>query len=364
MKALIVETQNIKHNVELIINRAEGAAIYGVLKGDAYGLGLIKTAHILSDAGIRRFAVTEPDDGAALRADGFIDEEILMLRSTSDPDEINLMLEHGITATIGSYDAAVALNGIAEQRGTAAVAHIKIDTGMGRYGFLPDETDKVVSLYQYMPNLAITGIYTHLHSAFKGEKSVKAQLNLFDTVLHRLRGAGLELGTVHAANSSALFRYDFGRYDAVRVGSALCGRLPGKQSFGLKRVGHIESRISEIRWLPKGHTIGYGAVYKTRRPTRIAILPVGYNDGFCMEKAHDSYRLRDVLLYGLILFKKGLFGSGRYHVLIGTERARVLGHVGMMHTIADVTNITCSAGDTAKLAVNPIYVHGVARKYI
>jgi len=363
MKTLVVETGNLRHNASLVLKRAENTAVYGVLKGDAYGLGLIETARILRDEGITRFAVTEPEDGVRLRGEGFIDEEILMLRSTSDSGEIEQMLEHGITATVGSYDAAVALNGLAEQHGTAATAHIKIDTGMGRYGFLPNETDKVISLYKYMPNLAITGIFTHLHSAFKSEKSVRAQLYVFETVLQRLRSEGIELGTVHAAGSSALFRYDFARYDAVRVGSAFCGRLAGKQAYGLLKVGHIESQITELRWLPKGSTVGYGAVYQTRRPTKIAVIPVGYHDGYCIEKAHDSFRLRDVVLYCLINIKK-LFGGGRMYMRIGGEKARVLGHVGLTHTVADVTEISCGAGDTAILNVNPLYVHGMARRYI
>lgn len=363
MKAYVVDTEIIRQNVQVVLKRAGGTPVYGVIKGDGYGLGLVELARILREEGVSRFAVTEPADAARLRESGFTEEEILMLRSTSDKDEILCMLDNSVVATIGSHDAAVALNGLAEQRGAAIEAHIKVDTGMGRYGFLPEETDKIISLYRYMPNIAITGIYTHLHSAFRSEKSVRAQLDAFNGVLSRLHAEGLETGTVHAANSSAFFRFDFAKYDAVRIGSALTGRMPGKFTFGLTRMGYIESQVIETRWLPKGKTIGYGAAYKTRRPTRIAVIPVGYCDGYCMDKAKDSFRLRDVFRYMLSDLKKGLLGGALY-VRVGDARARVLGHVGMLHTVIDVTGISCSAGDTVTMDASPLFTAPLPRKYI
>ena len=166
MKAYIVERTDVRKNLDNIKKRAGSAEVIAVLKGDGYGLGLIPMAAVCREAGITRFAVTEIADVRALREAGFADAWILMLRPTADSDEIHSLLDLGAVLTVSSQDDAAVLNGIAAQRGQKAEAHLKIDTGMGRYGFLPSEIDKILSVYSYMDAIAVTGIYTHLHSAF------------------------------------------------------------------------------------------------------------------------------------------------------------------------------------------------------
>ena len=355
MKALVVEKDKLRKNIEIIKKHSDHAIIFGVLKGNGYGLGLIELARIMRDDGIGRFAVTEPSDALRLRNAGFCDEEILIIRSAADEEDINTIIEACATATVGSSEAAAALNGVAERDGIVIDVHIEIDTGMGRYGFLPSEMDKILSVYKYMKNLNVTGIYTHFHSAFSSRSATKAQQECLLRVVESIRGAAFEPGIVHASNSSALFDSSISPLDAVRIGSAFTGRLPRKGNFGLQRVGYLSCQISEIRWLPKGHSIGYGAGYVTRRPTKIAIIPLGYGDGFLVEKARDLYRLRDVIRYVLSDLKRLICG-GKYYVTIGGKRARVLGHVGLNNTIVDVTNINCSVGDEVMFDCSPLYV--------
>ncbi len=362
MKQYLVDRGQLRQNIEVVKARAGGTPIYGVLKGEGYGLGLLELARALREAEITRFAVTEAEDAVTLREAGFQSEEILMLRATSDPETLGLLVDHHVVCTIGSMEDAVALSNHACARGTVAEAHVKIDTGMGRYGFLPEEWDKAASVYQ-MPGLALTGIYTHFYAAFGKEKTVQAQMAAFDSTLSRLRGAGLDVGTVHAANSICLFRFSFGRYDAVRVGSAFTGRLSaGGKKTGLIPLGCIRSEITEIRWLPKGHTIGYGASYTTRRPTRIAVIPVGYCDGYCMEKMRDTYTFKATVLAVLSAIKAWLTHR-RLTVAIGGKRARVLGHVGMSHTVCDVTDLPCQVGDGVTLPASPLMCQGLPRAY-
>ena len=154
-KFLIVERQKVRNNIKKVRQRAGSATVYGVLKGNGYGFGLLEMADMLRDEGISHFAVTEPRDLIVLRNSGFIDEEILVMRSTSIPEEIEKLIEYNGVATIGSYEAAVALNGIAEKNTASVEAHIEIDTGMGRYGFLPEESDKVVNVFKYFSSLNI-----------------------------------------------------------------------------------------------------------------------------------------------------------------------------------------------------------------
>ena len=361
MKALVVNRDCVRHNVRCVKERAGGRPIYGVLKADAYGMGLPEIASILSQEGITRFAVTEPNDAVRLRNAGHTQQEILLLRSTSRREEIDLCLDHNVTLTIGSQDAALAVNGIAEQRRTVAEAQIEIDIGMGRYGFLPSEIDKIINLYQYMNNVAITGLYAHFPSAFGNPKITKAQKQTFDDLLEKLRAEGIDTGLVHAANSSALFFQEDCRYDAVRVGSAFTGRLP-RRCKDLKPATRAQCPICEIRWLPKGMTVGYAGVYKTKRPTKIAVLAIGSADGFCIGKERDSWRLRDTFGYLLSDLKRGLTRR-RVFVRINGVPARVLGHVGTGHTVVDITEVSALPGQMTELDVNPIYAARLPRVY-
>ena len=144
MKALVLEREAIRRNAAVIKEKAGAAAIYAVLTGDAHGAGLLEMAKLLREEGIGRFAVSEPSDAAALRKAGFVDEEILMLRSTTDREELEQLIDLNAVCTIGSYDTGVALNGLAEARSTVVEAHIQVDTGMGYGGFLSGEPDKIL----------------------------------------------------------------------------------------------------------------------------------------------------------------------------------------------------------------------------
>ena len=239
MKTLVIEREAVKNNIGVIKERAGEAVIYAVLTGDGQGAGLVELARLLREEGIGRFAVSEPAEAAALRRAGFVEEEILMLRST------------------------------------VVEAHIQIDTGMGFGGFLADEPEKILSVYRNLPNVAVSGICTQLHARKKGGEDLAARLGQFHRVVEAIRAAGFETGVVHAAGSYALLHCADARLDGVRAGSALLGRCRRVHGDGLYRVGYGEVGIEETRWLPKGHTVGSARPVVLRRPTRVALLPVG-----------------------------------------------------------------------------------------
>ena len=352
MSVLLIETEKIRSNLKKARKKAKGATIYGVLKGDAYGLGLVEVAKLMRDEGITRFAVGHPSDGATLREAGFRDEEILVLRSTADPREVEEILDSGLVATVGSRDAALALSGLAERRGAVAEAHLKIDTGLGRYGFLPEDFDKIQSVYRYVNNLAISGVYTHINP-HAGNRAAMAQVETFRAVLTKMQEQGMETGIIHAAGSGALFRYDLPRMDAVRIGQAVAGRLPGKK-HGFAPVGTVACTVTELRWLPKGHSVGSSQRYICRKPTRIALLPVGLSDGVMVgglkTEAWFSLRLR--------------LGRQRMpSVFIDDQKARILGNIGMTHMAVDCTGLACAIGDTVRVEADPLYCK-LPRKYV
>lgn len=363
MKKFVIERDKLAENSRLIQQRA-GVPVIAVLKADGYGFGMAQMAEVLSQTGITMFAVTEPEDALKLRELGYTKQDILVMRSTAMADEAYQTVQANAIATVGSPEAAQCLNEVAQGCEMQARAHVKLDTGMGRYGFLVDQYEEIKKVYTMCAGIQVTGIYTHFHSAFADAAATKAQYKQLCGIAERLKTDGIDCGMRHAANSSGLYCYDDLMLDAVRVGSAFTGRIPAKFPTGLNRLGYLESRVIELRTVPKGHTVGYGAGYVTKGPTRIAVVPVGYTDGFSVEKKKDLYRFRDVVRYSINEIRNGM-GKGAIYITVNGQRARVLGHVGLCHVSADVTGLDVHNGDVAILDVNPLYLSPlVAKEYV
>ena len=362
MKAYIVEKELLAENIEKLVAQAGDVPVWGVLKGNGYGLGTVPMARALAAHGVERFCVTELREASALREAGFTDAPILMLRQTQDPEEINAMLDLKLIFTVGSLQAAMVLNAIAAERAAMAEVHLKIDTGMGRYGFLPEQVDQAIRVYEYQKNLAVCGVYTHFHSAFCSERATREQFDRFQQVVRQLQAAGYETGTVHCCNSSAFLRWPEMYLDGVRLGSALLGRVAVPNRLGLKRIGYVEADVEEIRWLPAGAAVGYGAAWKAKKPTLVAIVGVGWYHGFATENGHDLFRVRDCLR-GVLQNLKNLFLRKRLTVQIGERSYPVLGRVGMVHTAVDVSDGDVKLGDKAILQINPLVQKGMKILY-
>ena len=195
MRKLVIEKAAVKHNLSVIKERAAGAVIYGVLTGDGGGAGVVPMAKLLRAEGIGRFAVCEVKDAEKLRQAGFEDEEILMLRSTTDREELEQLVDLNVVCTVSSVDTGLALNALAENRSTVACAHIQVDTGMGFGGFLVSEPEKILLAYRSLPNVALEGIYTQLHDMKPNDPEAAHQLDQFHRVLDTIHQAGYETGT-------------------------------------------------------------------------------------------------------------------------------------------------------------------------
>ena len=353
MKNLIIDLRVVRNNLRAIKDRADGVNVFADLSANAGGMGLLPVAKLLRDEGIRNFAVSDSGDAKILRQNGFENERIMMLRSTADPNEISDLLALSVVCTAGSYDAAVAINGIAESNGVTAQIQVKIDTGLGRYGFQPTELDKVAAIYKYMSSLKVIGTFTSFSASWRNKKLTLLQLDKFNSALDKLIDMGLEPGAAHACDSAALFKYNIELMDAVRVDTALSGRIPGKNIQGLSRVGFIEAGLEEVGWFPKGHNIGAERGFVTKAPTKIAILSVGYFHGFGVDRYIVERSLFDIARYR----RKKAF------VRINGHKARVLGSVGLLDTMVDVTKIDCTVGDIAVLDVDPVNVKGLPIEY-
>ncbi|MBE6955366.1 MAG: alanine racemase [Ruminococcaceae bacterium] len=362
MKTYVVDTAALAENARIVRETAAPAAVWAVVKGDGYGLGVRKFAKLLKKQGYSHFAVTETREAEILRENGFEHEQILMLRATCEESELEQLVLLNVICNIGSLQEAETLNAVATRLGKAAEAHISLDTGMGRYGFLPDALDDVVRVHREYPMLAITGTFTHFSCAFCSRKKTEQQYARFQAALKELTARGVNPGEVHCANSSTLFRHPEMRCDSVRVGSALLGRLAIRTKPTLKKIGWIEASVEQVRQLPAGWDVGYGAGYTTKKPTTVAIIGVGYYHGFGAQMGQDLFRFSDIVR-GCLSQLKALVTRKKLYVTIENRRCPVLGHVGMLHVVADVTGFDVSVGDIARLEANPLYIKGLGIEY-
>lgn len=349
MLQLVFDKSAIKQNIAAVKRRAGSAVIYASLLQDGYGAGLVELANLLRDNGISHFAVSQVSDVKKLRRAGFVEEEILMLRSTTDPEELSQLLELNAVFTIGSYETGVALNALAEEHSTAAVAHVLIDTGSGLGGFLPSEPEKLESIYKYLSNVVIAGTCTQLS---RGD--INTQMQLFQSTLDKLRADGLEPGIAHAASSSSLMNAQGIQMDAVRVGSAFLGLCKYRRGSGLRPVCHGEATLDTIRWLPQGHTVGLGRPQRLKRPTQVAVISVGTRNGFGVISDSEG---------GLRGWLRACRRRKKLRVTFRKHKARLLGGIGSGETAIDVTDLDCTAGDVVSFDIDPLHARGMERVF-
>ncbi len=368
MKALVIEKKDLIHNIKIIkeIAKKNGQddekneyKIIAVVKGNGYGLGLIEYSKLLIEQGICFLAVSSVEEAIALR-EAKIDTDILLLSSVCIEKEVEQLIEHNIILTIGSIQSAQIANRLAKKKKVRV--HIKIDTGFGRYGFNYENIKEILEVYQKFPNLKIEGTFSHFSQSYeKNGKYTKEQFNRFISVIETLRLNEIQPGMLHICNSSAFLQYPNMHLNAARVGSAFLGRILVQNKIGLKRIATLKAEISEIKTLPKGYNIGYSCTEKTKKETKIAIVPVGYSDGFNVGASSDMFRIIDRIrnLYGAI---RKLFHKGKITVIVNNTRCKILGQVGMHHTIIDITGVEADIGTEVTMEIKPIYIQSTVRR--
>lgn len=349
MSRYVIDKKLLEENIKLIKDKA-GVPLIGVVKGNGYGFGIKEFSTILKENGIKTFAVTEVDDIAELK-EVLDNEDILVMRSTCIEDEARLVAENGCIATIGSLNSAAVMDKVSKDLGVKTKCYLKIDTGMGRYGFMPSEIESAIRCYDF-ESLDFIGAYTHFSSAFTNTELTKAQLAIFKDTMAQIEKAGKNVGILHAANSPALLNVSDVCLDSVRIGSAFTGRVITQSKTKLNRLGRLEAEVIEIKTVPAGYSVGYNGLYKTKRETKIAIVPIGHYDGFGLTKEKEIADLRSVLSQ----LKKYL-NKKQMYVKIEGRMYSVIGEIGLSHTAVDVTGSDVKIGDTASVDISPLMVN-------
>jgi len=291
--------------------------ILSMVKANAYGHGAPAVAKALADEDAYAFGVATLEEAIELRQAG-IHQPILVVTGVY-LEQLGQFIEHRLTAVAHDLEAVKFLDQAAQGRGAALNVHIKIDTGMGRLGFLPAEIHSWLPSLKMLKALKIEGVFSHFSRAesVQGDYTQK-QLRIFQDVVARLRSQGVAPPLTHLANSAATITLPEAYFDMVRPGIMLYGPYPSPAMMSqieLKPVLSWKTRITQLKKVPCGTSISYGQTFVTQRESFIATLPVGYADG-----------------YQRLL-------SNRGEVLVRGNRAPVAGTVCMDLTMVDVTDI-------------------------
>lgn len=255
--------------------------IIPVVKANAYGHGMIPVARRLAEAGATMFAVGMVEEAVALRQSG-IAQDILTLGTVWQGQEATA-LQHRITLACDHPAGIASLEAVAESRGETASVHIKVDTGMGRLGAQWDSLDPLLKAIKSAAHIRVTGTFSHLSSAEEEDRSyTQEQIRRFECALARIREFGLDPGEIHFANSGGILYHERLRGWSARTGIALYGYPPDPQRtpVRLSPILQLKTRIAAIHMLKEGEALGYSRRFRAARPTRVAILPIGYADGF------------------------------------------------------------------------------------
>ena len=337
-----IDTAALAHNVSALRGAmAPGCELMAVVKADAYGHGASAVVPQLLSLGVRAFAAATLDEGAQLRALG-ADGTVLILGYTP-PERAGELARLGLTQTVADLAHAKALHA----QGVPLRVHLKIDTGMHRLGIAWDAPEEVLAVFR-MENLTVDGIFSHLcctdSLAPDDVAFTREQIRRFHSLTAALAARGVALPKLHLQSSYGLLNYPELRCDYARIGIALYGAADGAaaRALGLHPVLSLKARIASVRTVAKGESIGYDRAFTARRDSRIAILPIGYADG-----------------YPRALSNTGL-------VRLRGRLAPVAGRVCMDQLAVDVTDIPeTSVGDIAELigGASPLTAAEVAARY-
>lgn len=278
----IIHTDSFRHNVQTARRLGGGRPICAAVKADAYGHGAVALSRVALEAGVEMLAVATVDEGAELR-DAGISAPVVLLGHTV-PDEAGRVAELGLQTMVGDEIYAAALEAAAGRESTAVEVHLKVDTGMGRIGCRPDDAVALAGRIAGSAHLRLIGAATHLPVADGDDRApTEAQLSRFAAVVDSIRAAGIDPGTVHAANSAALLSGGYPLFDLVRPGIMLYGYPPSPllaAAAELRPVMELRSQVVFLKRVAAGTGVSYGLTWRAPRETVIATVPVGYADGY------------------------------------------------------------------------------------
>jgi alanine racemase len=316
-----IDLAALAHYFQIVKNHVgPNVKVMAVVKANAYGHGAVECARRLEQEGADWFGVALPEEGIELRSAG-IAKPILCLAGFWGA-QASVCLQHQLVPVVYRPDMIEAFDRAARERGVIADVHVKVDTGMGRLGIRFDEVSDFASALKKFKNIRVDGFITHFAAADEPSCGplTQDQIQRFENALTAFREQGFEPTYHHLANSAAIFGQPTAWGNMVRPGGVLYGLwrdilAPADRDVKLRPVMSLHSRITLLKWVPQGETVGYGCTFEASRKTLVATIPIGYDDGY----------MRAL--------------SNRGHGIIRGVYATVIGRISMDLTLIDVTNV-------------------------
>lgn len=324
-----VDLAALRHNLDVVSRHlSPETRVLAVVKADAYGHGAVPVARALMGAdALWGFGVGDSQEALELRAAG-VDSPILIL-GTIIPEEVPQVVSHDVRATIHSMDRIESLERESERQGRRTRVHLMVDTGMGRLGALPPRALELARRLASSRWLELEGLASHVSASRPNHPFTIVQHQRLETMLEECRAEGITPPLVHLSNTASILGRQGTSLPLVRPGISLYG-VAGPElrplSAELRPVMSLRTQVVYLKDVPAGTPIGYNGTHVTSRATRIATLPIGYNDGL-------AYRL-----------------SNRGRVIVRGHLAPIVGAVSMDYTMIDVGNVPgARTGDTVTL---------------
>jgi len=336
-----INLDHLAHNMKEIRKLVpKETLVTAVVKADGYGHGAVEIAETLLENGADRLAVGTLSEAVELRR-VVSAVPILILGYTPDScaEEV---IKNNITQTLYSVEQAKNFSQAAQRLGKNAVIHIKVDTGMNRLGFQPDEESvkKIQEIIQ-LPNVEVEGLFTHFAVADEADKTfTRLQYERFMKFSHMLEREGIQIPIKHASNSAAIIDLPEMHLDMVRAGVIVYGLYPSeqvhKESLNLKPALSLKARITHVKDVGEGVGISYGLKYVTAKKSKIATLPIGYADGFTRML------------------------SGKGEALVKGHKVPVVGTICMDQCMIDVTGIEDVKRDDEVILIGTDGIHTIS----
>lgn len=298
-KWIEIDVDDIRSNLEQVRScLQEDVRLIAVIKANAYGQGAPEVARTLYQQGVEFFAVSYLSEALALRKCG-LKASILLLTPLTNPEQMQEAIENFITPSITSLAEAEMINIISRSLNRFATVHLKIDTGLGRFGLDINQAVQCCQVLKRNSNIYIEGIYTHMaEGAARNSRYTKKQFRRFMEVVTYLQERGYRIPIKHCANSAVLLNYPPMQLNAVRVGTLLSGEHPvgrTNRRLELRNPYRFKCRIISLKTVEKGGYLGYQRSYRLKKTAQIAVLPVGYRDGVALAVNNKASGFIDLL---------------------------------------------------------------------
>lgn len=277
-----IDLDNLAYNVRTVVEHSKPAGVMAVVKANGYGHGAVQVAKVALENGVKWLGVGLVEEAQELRRAGIAAPIHIM--SMPLPDQAEAVVRGGFSCAVSDLEVAEALALAARRYGRVAKVQVKVDTGMGRLGVLPQDVLPFVEKLRRLPHLDLIGIYTHFSSADEQDKTYTiAQYETFKRVLRDLHEHGISFSWVHAANSAAVLDTpEFGE-NLVRPGIILYGLYPSAEvhrDLKLRPVLSLKARLVFVKRIPAGSYVSYGRSFRAAKAMTIAGVPLGYADGW------------------------------------------------------------------------------------